>query len=100
LLQNFFLKTAREALAMLADWQAARICLRPFALVVGLPPIAPAGLGPFWRSHVFYKGSHGANLKLLKISGLTDVLITKAREVTKVRNFLGLLVGFGTAMQS
>jgi hypothetical protein len=50
--------------------------------------------------HVFYKGSHGANLKLLKIRGLIDVLITKAREVTKGRNFLGLMFGFVTAMQS
>ena len=49
---------------------------------------------------MFYKGSHGANLKLLKISGLIDACITKAREVTKARNFLGLMVGFVTAMQS
>ena len=49
---------------------------------------------------MFYDGSHSANLKLLKIRGLIDVLITKAREVTKGRNFLGLMFGFVTAMQS
>src|SRR5882724_1526034 len=66
------------------------------------PPsrILTAACSPLWRSHVFYKGSHGANLKLLKIRGLIDALITKAREVTKARNFLGLMVGFVTAMQS
>ena len=41
---------------------------------------------------MFYKGSHGANLKLLKIRGLIDACITKVREVTKARNFLGLIV--------
>jgi hypothetical protein len=49
---------------------------------------------------VFYKGSYDANLKLLKIRGLIDACITKVREVTKARNFLGLMVGFVTAMQS
>jgi hypothetical protein len=49
---------------------------------------------------VFYKGSHGANLKLLEIRRLIDVLITKVREVTEARNLLGLMVGFVTAVQS
>ena len=45
---------------------------------------------PLQRSHVFYDGSHGSNLKLLKIRGLIDVRITKVREVTKARNFVTL----------
>ena len=45
---------------------------------------------------MFYDGSRGSNLKLLKIWGLIDVCITKVREVTKARNFLGLMFGFVT----
>src|ERR1700694_2465278 len=41
--------------------------------------------------HVFYDGSRGSNLKLLKIDILIDAYITKVREVTKARNFLGPL---------
>jgi hypothetical protein len=51
---------------------------------------------PLRRSHVVYDGSHGSNLKLLKIDILTDASITKVREVTKTRNFLGTLFGFVT----
>ena len=37
---------------------------------------------------MFYDGTRGSNLKLLKIWGLIDVCITKVREVTKARNLL------------
>jgi hypothetical protein len=40
---------------------------------------------------VFYKSNHGSNFKLLKPMSLTDIRITKAREITKVRNVLGSL---------
>src|SRR6266404_5848122 len=50
-------------------------------------------LQPLRRSHVFYDGSHGSNFKLLKIRGFNRCCITKAREVTKARNFLGLMFG-------
>ena len=44
------------------------------------------------RPHVLYDGSHGSNLKLLKIRGLIDILITEVRKVTKARNFFGAYV--------
>ncbi len=37
-------------------------------------------------------GSHGSNLKLLTILGLKNYGITRVREVTTVRNFLGAYV--------
>ena len=48
---------------------------------------------------MFYDGSRGANFKLLKIRGAIDVCITKVREVTEVRNFLGI-VRIRDAMQA
>jgi hypothetical protein len=49
---------------------------------------------------VFYDGSHGSNLKLLKIRGLMDVSITKVREITKISNLLERNVRVRDAMQS
>ena len=54
------------------------------------------GSAPLRRSHVFYDGSHGSNLKLLKTRGLIDVRITKVREITKTSNLLGRMFGFVT----
>jgi hypothetical protein len=54
-------------------------------------------LQPLRPSHVLHNGSHGANLKLLKIRALMNVFLTKVREVTNARNFLILMVGFVTA---
>jgi hypothetical protein len=45
---------------------------------------------------VFYDGSHGSNLKLLKIRRLIDIRITKVREITKTSNLLGRMFGFVT----
>ena len=45
---------------------------------------------------MFYDGSHGSNLKLLKIRGLIDFYITKVREITKTSNLLGRMFGFVT----
>ena len=45
---------------------------------------------------MFYDGSHGSNLKLLKLRGLIDVRITKVREITKPSNLLGSMFGFVT----
>ena len=45
---------------------------------------------------MFYDGSHGSNLKLLKIHGLMDLMITKIRETTKLSNLLGRMFGFVT----
>jgi hypothetical protein len=45
---------------------------------------------------VFYDGSHGSNLKLLKIHALMDVSITKSREITKLSNLVGRVFGFVT----
>ena len=45
---------------------------------------------------MFYDGSHGSNLKLLKIRGLMDVSITKGREITKISNLLERMFGFVT----
>jgi len=42
---------------------------------------------------VFYDGSHGSNLKLLKIRGLMDISITKVREITKSSNLLERMFG-------
>ena len=49
---------------------------------------------------MFDDGSHGSNLKLLKIRGLIDVRITKVREITKTSNLLGTHVRVRDAMQS
>ena len=51
-------------------------------------------------TRVLYHGSHGSNLKLLKISGLTDAYITKVREVTKVSNVFATYGRISKAMQS
>ena len=45
---------------------------------------------------MFDDGSHGSNLKLLKIHGLMDVSITKVREITKNSNLLKRMFGFVT----
>ena len=57
-------------------------------------------LQPLQSSHVFYHGSHRSNLKLLKISGLTNAYITKVREVTKVSNVFATYGWISKAMQS
>ena len=43
-----------------------------------------------------YDGSHGSNLKLLKIHGLIDVHITTVRELTRISNLLERMFGFVT----
>ena len=48
---------------------------------------------------MFCDGSHGANLKLLKIGGLIDISITTVRNITKVSNSLST-VRIRDAMQS
>ena len=45
---------------------------------------------------MFYGGSYGSNLKLLKIRGLIDVRITKVRDITETSNLLGRMFGFVT----
>ena len=45
---------------------------------------------------MFYDGTHGSNLKLLKIRGLIDVSITTVREITKISNLLERMFGFVT----
>jgi hypothetical protein len=45
---------------------------------------------------VFYHGSHGSILKLLKIRWIIDVRITNVREITKTSNLLERMFGFVT----
>ena len=97
----FFLDLARSAYRSLARsriFESSAQSLNSVGIFHSFEGIltaaAPCG------GHTCSKGSHGANLKLLKIRELIALLITKAREVTKARNFLGLMFGFVTARLS
>ena len=58
-------------------------CIFPPSRIV--TATAPCG------GHAFDDCSHDTNRKLLKLRGLMAAFITKVREVTKARNFLGSL---------